>query len=153
LPNQRLRERRIEAPIAPFVGFGQRRAGDMAAQPHVIELGRLGLETDDGVAQALAEGQLGESHAPQLVLTGEALDAVIAFEAGHAAPERVHRQMIHQLREYELSFVHGRPPAAVSDSEAGGSRQPAQVDDTPPVMDYNAISTACGVRLHADSGQ
>jgi hypothetical protein len=28
LRNQRLRERRIEAPIAPFVGFGPRRAGD-----------------------------------------------------------------------------------------------------------------------------
>ena len=96
----------------------------MAAQPHVMELGRLRLKTDDGVAQAFAEGQLGKSHAPQLVLTGEALDAVIALEAGDTAPEGVQRQVIHQLREHELSFVHGRLPAAVSDSEAGGSRKP-----------------------------
>src|SRR6185312_5928340 len=91
---------------------------------HMIELGRLRLETDDGVAQALAEGQLRKSHAPQLVLAGEALDAVIALEAGDTAPERVHRQAIHQLREYELPFVHGRLPAAVWDGEAGGSRKP-----------------------------
>ena len=71
----------------------------------------------------MGEGQLRKSHAPQLVLTGEALDAVIAFEAGDTAPERVHRQMIHQLREYELPFVHGRLPAAVADGEAGGSRE------------------------------
>jgi len=80
--------------------------------------------TDDGVAQAFAERKLGKSHAPQLVLTGEALDAVIALEAGDTAPERVHRQVIDQLREYELSFVHGRLPAAASDSQTGGSREP-----------------------------
>ncbi len=59
----------------------------------------------------------------RLVLAGEALDAVIALEAGDTSPERVHRQVIHQLREYELPFVHGRLPAAVWDGEAGGSRE------------------------------
>jgi hypothetical protein len=89
----------------------------------VIELGRLRLEAGDGVAQAFAEGQLGEGHAAQLALAGKALDAVIALEAGHAAPERVHRQVIHQLREYGLPFVHGRLPAAASDGQARGSRE------------------------------
>ena len=36
-PDENLREVRIDAPVAPLVGVGQRRARHFAAEPHVVE--------------------------------------------------------------------------------------------------------------------
>ena len=61
----------VDAPVARLVGIGQRRAPNRLAKAHVIELGRLRRQTGLDVAQALAVGQLGEGHHPELLRAGQ----------------------------------------------------------------------------------
>ena len=120
LGDQPLREIRIDPPVARLVGVGQRRAADRLAKAHVVELAGLRRQTDLDVAQALPVRQLGERHRPELILAAEALDPAITPEARDRQPEGVHRQMIHQLREHQLAFVHAPSPTAATRAVARG---------------------------------
>jgi hypothetical protein len=106
LRDQRCREVSVDAPVPHLVGLGQRRAPHLATDAHVVELAGLRIEARDRVAQAIAIGELGERHAAELVLAAEALDKAVAAVAVDRAPQRVERQMLHELREHQLALVH-----------------------------------------------
>jgi hypothetical protein len=110
--DQCLGEIGIDAPVAHLVGVGQSVARHRCADPHVIELALLGPQADLDVAQALAIGELGKGHAAVLVDAGELLDFVMAPISLHATAQRVRGQMIHELREHQLAYVHERPPGS-----------------------------------------
>jgi len=58
--DERIREILIDAPVAAFVGVGQRAASDPAANAQVVELARLRAQAGLDVAQAFPIGQLRE---------------------------------------------------------------------------------------------
>lgn len=104
--NQGLGEVRIDAPVAVLVGLGQGGAGDVAANAHVVELALLRPQAGLDIAQAVAVGELRERHAQELVETREALDFVMPAVTLHAAVKSLHRQVVGDLREDDLTFVH-----------------------------------------------
>ena len=110
MPIRRLREVGVDAPVAHFVGVGQRAARNAAANAHVIELVALRAQARFDVAQALAVGQLGERHAQKLIEAGEALDLVLAAIRRHTTAKCRQRQMLRDLREHQLAYVHVRHP-------------------------------------------
>ena len=96
----------IDAPVAVLVGVGQRALGNAAANAQVVELGGMRAKTGLDVAQAFAVGQLREGHAQELVEVRESERRIASGVLGHAAPEGVQRQMIHQLGKHQLSRMH-----------------------------------------------
>jgi hypothetical protein len=62
------------------------------------------------VAQALAVGQLSESHAEELIETREASDSMIAVILSDTLPELVQGQEVHQLRENGFAKIHQPSP-------------------------------------------
>jgi hypothetical protein len=87
--DQGLGEIGVDAPVAYFVGIGQRLARDRTADAHVVELVALRTQTGLDIAQALAVGELCEGHAQKLVEAAERLDLVLARVALHTAAEGV----------------------------------------------------------------
>ena len=61
--NHRLCELGVDAPVPALIGIGQGVARHPAANAHVIELVLMSPQTGFDIAQALAEGELGECHA------------------------------------------------------------------------------------------
>ena len=59
LGDEPLGQRRMNTPVAPFVGIGQRRAPERLAEAHVIEFRCVDREAGLDVAQAFPVGQLG----------------------------------------------------------------------------------------------
>jgi len=106
--NRVLRNLRVDAPIARFVCIGKRALGHRSANAQVVELGRVRTQTGFDVAQALAVGQLRKRHAAELARATEFAHPTIAAVALDDAPEGLPRQMLHQLREHQLAYVHGR---------------------------------------------
>ena len=68
----------MDAPVAPFVGIGERRAPHRFAEAHAIELGGLHRQTSLDVAQALPIGELREGHRPIVLGTGQGSHPLIA---------------------------------------------------------------------------
>ena len=106
LLNEGLSEIGEDAPVASFVGIGQRAAGSGLAYAAVIELESQGVQTGLDVAQALAPGQLGKGHDGKLFVAGQLARAEIAPVALHAFVELVFGQVVQQLGEYGAAFVH-----------------------------------------------
>ena len=73
----------------------------------MVQLGRVGSEAGFDVSQAFAKSQLSKSHAQELVEMGERERRVTTGIFRHAPSEGVQRQMIHELREYQFSRIHG----------------------------------------------
>src|SRR5262245_31118085 len=118
LPNEDLSEIREDAPVASFVGIGQRAAGGGLAYAAVIELGAQGVQTRFDVPQALAPGQLSKGHDGELFVAGELARAEIAAVALHTFVEFVLGDVVQQLGKNGAAFVHkdSGPP------ELGGAR-------------------------------
>ena len=116
--NERLGQVGVDAPVAHRVRIGQGIAGDAAADAHVIELALLRSQARFDVAQALAIGQLRERHAEVLIETRECFDFVLAPATRDATTKRRQWQMLHNLREHQLAYVH-RYPLRVSSSQDG----------------------------------
>ena len=76
LGDEPLGQRRMDTPVAPFVGIGQRRAPDRLVEAHVIEFRCVDREAGLDVAQAFPVGQLGEGHGPVLLGAGKRPDPV-----------------------------------------------------------------------------
>jgi hypothetical protein len=57
----------VDSPGSLFVGVGQRTASDLATEADMIEFGLQGLQACLDIAQALAPGQLRESHTEELI--------------------------------------------------------------------------------------
>ena len=79
--NQSMTEGFEQMPVAPLVGIGQSRTGYPAANPDVVELGALRVQTSHQIAQALAPGELGIRDAQKMVPGGEVSAAVIRGES------------------------------------------------------------------------
>src|SRR6266700_5020098 len=75
----------------------------------MIELRGLSRQASLNVAQAFSVGQLGERHGPILLDTWKCSHVVIAIVTRDEPRKCAPRQAIHQLCEYRLSGVHGRP--------------------------------------------
>ena len=108
LGNQPLGELRVDAPIAGFVGIGQRRSPDRLAKAHVVELRGLRRQAGLDVAQALSIGQLGERHRPVLLGTAQRSHPSVATVARNNPRKGAPRQKIHELGEKRFADVHGR---------------------------------------------
>src|SRR4030065_409007 len=94
-----------------LVGIGQRRATDRLAKAHVVERGVLGRQTHFDVAQALAVGQLGEGHDPELLRARQRANVLVASIARDVAGKRRPWQEIHGCGAPRLASVHGGGPA------------------------------------------
>src|SRR5271163_4725448 len=92
LADQSLGQFGMNAPVAPFIGIGQRRATHRFAETHAIELRRLNRQTGLDVAQALPVGQLRESHGPILFGARKRPHTTIAAIARNDPRERAPRQ-------------------------------------------------------------
>src|SRR5262249_61463089 len=114
LDDQPLGQFEIYAPVAQLVGVGQRRACDRRADAHMIELAGLSPQTDLDIAQALAVGQLRESHDAKLLGATETARPVITAVTIYDAMESLPWQEIHDLREQGLAEVHGDSGVAKS---------------------------------------
>ncbi len=79
----------------------------------------MGAQADLNVAQALAIGELGESHAQVLIETGKALHLVMAAIALDAAPEGMKGKVVDHLCENDLARVH-KPSPRLKPREHGG---------------------------------
>src|SRR4030042_1056984 len=73
----------------------------------VVELGVLGRQTHFDVAQALAVGQLGEGHDPELLRARQRANVLVASIARDVAGKSRPWQEIHELGEQRLASVHG----------------------------------------------
>ena len=71
LGDQPLGQLRVDPPVAPLVGIGQRRAVHRIAKAHVIELRRLRRQAGLDIAQTFPVGQLGERHGPIMLGAGQ----------------------------------------------------------------------------------
>ena len=82
LGDEPLGQRRMDTPVAPFVGIGQRRAPDRLAEAHVIEFRCVDREAGLDVAQAFPVGQLGtdDNGNPSLVIIRLDDDAAALFQ-------------------------------------------------------------------------
>ncbi len=69
--DQTLPERFEQPIVSALCGIGQRRAGDRAAQPDVIELGSLGVQTCHQIAQPRPARELRISQANEMAPSGE----------------------------------------------------------------------------------
>ena len=87
----------VDAPVARLVGVGQRAAAHRATQSHVIELGRLRVQTRFDIAQAFAIGQLREGHREKLVQAAERADVEIAAVLRHQTAKGMPRRELHEL--------------------------------------------------------
>ncbi len=112
LMDEDLGEVGVDAPIASLIGVGQSTSGDPAAESHVIELRRHSAETGLDIAEALAVGQLSESHGEKLVPAGKAFDFMAAVITDDAATELMDGQEIDKLDENGFTDIH-RPLLAV----------------------------------------
>src|SRR3990172_8677963 len=65
------------SPVASLVGIGQSGSRYLAANPDVVELGALRVQTSHQIAQALASGELGIGDAEEMVPGREVLDTVV----------------------------------------------------------------------------
>jgi hypothetical protein len=72
-------------------------------------LAALSAQARLDLAQALAERQLRERHAKELIQAAEPSDLEFAAIPLHASAKCAERQMLGQLCEYKLSLVHRAP--------------------------------------------
>ena len=94
LEDQPLGQLEVYAPVAQLVCVSQRRACDRRADAHMIELAGLSPQTDLDIAQALAVGQLRESHDAKLLGATETARPVITAVMIHDAMESLPWQEI-----------------------------------------------------------
>jgi hypothetical protein len=106
LRNERLGKLGMNAPVACFVGIGQRGTGNWRAKPHVIELGRLRREARFDIAQTLSVSELRKGHAAKLLGATQGARPMIAAIASDDAMKSFPRQKVHHLREQRLAKVH-----------------------------------------------
>ena len=97
-----------DAPIVNAVGIGERASRNVRAKAGVVAFFFDGMQAGFDVAKTFAVGELGEGHGQELIATGEpAMSAMVAVTT-NARVEIVTRQVVHQLREDELTRKHVR---------------------------------------------
>jgi len=104
--NQSMTERFEQSPIAAFVGVGQRGAGDLAANPNVVELGALRIETRHQIAQTFPTGQLGICDAEKMCPCREVTDAMVRGISIDEMLEMTEGDEVQQLRKHRPATIH-----------------------------------------------
>src|SRR5208283_2204187 len=95
-----------DAPVAVFIGIGQRAAGGGLADASVIEFRAEGCQTGFDVAQTFTPGQLRERQYEELFVGGEFADAAVAVVTGDTLVELVFGEEVEELGEDGATFVH-----------------------------------------------
>jgi len=106
LPDEDLGEIGKDAPVAIFIGIGQRAAGGGLADAGVVEFGAEGHQAGFDVAQTFAPGQLGKRQHEELFISGELADAAVAVVTGDTLVELVFGEEVEELGEDGATFVH-----------------------------------------------
>lgn len=104
--NQSMTQCLEQPPVAPFVGIGQGGTRYLAANPNVVELGTVRVQTRHQIAQALASGDLGIRDTQEMVPGREMPDAMIRAEAIHQMLEVTEGYKGQQLCENRLTAIH-----------------------------------------------
>ena len=108
LTHQPLRQFRIDAPVAAFVGLGQSGTPHRRSKAHGKKLVRLRVQAGFDVAQTLAISQLGKGHGTKLLGASEGANSAVAAVTSHTAGKRGPGKKIHQLRKQQLASVQSR---------------------------------------------
>ena len=95
-----------DAPVAFFVGIGQRAAGSGLPDAGVIEFGAEGRQTGFDVAQTFAPRQLGERQHEKLFISGQFADAEVAVVTSDTLVELIFGETVEELGEDGATFVH-----------------------------------------------
>ncbi len=96
-----------QSPIASFVGVGQSGAGYLAANPDVVELGALRIETSHQISQAFPTSQLGIRDTQKLGPGREVSDPVVRCLSIDEMFEMTEGyKKIQQLRKYRAASIH-----------------------------------------------
>jgi len=109
LGDQHLGEIGEDSPISLLVRIGQGCARNGSANPKVVELGRNGAKAGLDIAQTLPAGQLGKSHAQELVQVGEGSRGASIRISLSASMEISQGQEVHDLREHQPTCMHVTP--------------------------------------------
>jgi len=109
MSDERLREVRMDSPIAIGIGYGA--ACNSTAKAQVIKLRLHRSQAGFDVAQAFAIGQLSKGHRQKLVATREASCSMVALITSYTFVEIVTRNKVHQLCEHQLASIHQPSPA------------------------------------------
>ena len=107
------------APVAAFVGLGQRGTGDGQADARMVKVPGHSAQAGLDIAQRFAEGELGEGHHQELIPAAEAPDAAIAVVALNTFAEFVPRKKRHELGKYQLTRVHESIQSALRPPQDG----------------------------------
>ena len=110
--DQTLPERFEQPIVSALCGIGQRRAGDRAAQPNVIELGSLGVQTCHQIAQPRPARELRISQANEMAPSGERRHPLVGLVDIDQMFEMAERNKLQQLRKDCLALVHDRASSA-----------------------------------------
>ena len=86
--------------------LGQGAAANRAAKAHLVKTVAAGTQTIDRVAQAVAKGQLAESHAQELIPAGKAAETLLTVKAVDASMKDFQMNQAHQLSEDRAADVH-----------------------------------------------
>jgi len=108
--NQQCSDVRPNAPIARFVGIGQRRAMNAVTQSHRIKFARIGPKRYLDIAKTLAPRQLRKGHHAKLLGAGHATNARVASVAIDDATKARPWHELHNLRKKRLADIHERSP-------------------------------------------
>ena len=120
LADEHLSECFIDSPVSVLVSVGEIGAGDVAANPHGIEMGAT-PQTGFDVAQALAESDLSEDHSKELVACGHGLTGARHRVEIDAALKLFAINQIGNLGKNEASGIH--PLLRMNVSQIGQSVQ------------------------------
>ena len=104
--NQQCSDVRPNAPIARFVGIGQRRAMNAVTQSHRIKFARVGPKSHLDISQTLAPCQLRKRHHAKLFRAGHATNARVAAVAIDDAAKARPRHELHNLCKKRLADIH-----------------------------------------------
>jgi len=92
--DQMIPEILVDPPIPNLVRIGQGGSGYLSPESNVIELFVMGVQACLDIPQAFPVGELCESHAEELVVTGKPSDPVVSAISADAFVEFVTRQVL-----------------------------------------------------------
>jgi hypothetical protein len=104
--NQSMTECFEQPPVSTLIGIGQGRTRYLAANPEVIELGALRIETSHQIAQTFPTSELGIGDAEKVGSGREMSNAMICRVAINEVLEMTERNKIQQLREHRATTIH-----------------------------------------------
>ena len=138
LPDEDLGEIGKDAPVAMFIGIGQRAAGGGLTDTGVIEFWAQGRQAGFDVAQTFAPGQLGKRQHEELFIGGEFADAAVALVTGDTLVELVFGEAVEELGEDGATFVH-----KVENRRNAGSHPQGIVAELKSKNDRTAVLSSC----------